>query len=93
MQVRWDDVDTNRHGRVSPWEIEPTGSVSCSANFVTPGFKRTKVGMSSANSEFSAPGIFCIDTAILQQLLFLPCFFTNIFGWQMELEHQTLGNP
>ncbi|KAF3451418.1 hypothetical protein FNV43_RR07513 [Rhamnella rubrinervis] len=55
LVVRWDDVDTNRHGRVSPWEIEPSGSVSSSTSFMAPGLKRTKIGLSSAKPEFPVP--------------------------------------
>ncbi|XP_015875203.3 auxin response factor 3 [Ziziphus jujuba] len=55
LVVRWDDVDTNRHGRVSPWEIEPSGSAPSSASFMAPGLKRTRIGLSSAKPEFPVP--------------------------------------
>ncbi|KAK2642342.1 hypothetical protein Ddye_024105 [Dipteronia dyeriana] len=42
--VRWDDVEANRHSRVSPWEIEPTGSISSSNSLITSGLKRTGIG-------------------------------------------------
>ncbi|KAJ8626112.1 hypothetical protein MRB53_019419, partial [Persea americana] len=44
LLVRWDDdVETHRHNRVSPWEIEPSSSVSGSSNSSVPGSKRTKM--------------------------------------------------
>lgn len=61
LQVRWDDVDTNRHGRVSPWEIEPYGSVSSSTSFMAPGLKRAKMGLSSAKPEFPVPSMCCFE--------------------------------
>ncbi|KAL7089052.1 hypothetical protein ACP275_13G164600 [Erythranthe tilingii] len=44
LLVRWDDMDVNRVNRVSPWEIELSGSVSGSSSFVLPGNKRGRVG-------------------------------------------------
>lgn len=55
LMVRWDDGETNRHGRVCPWEIEPSGSVSLSSNLVPPGLKRTRIGLSSTKLEFPVP--------------------------------------
>ncbi|TYH67195.1 hypothetical protein ES332_D06G171600v1 [Gossypium tomentosum] len=55
LMVRWDDIDANRHGRVSPWEIEPSGSVSGSNSLISPGSKRNRVGFPSGNSEFMVP--------------------------------------
>ncbi|XP_023003208.1 auxin response factor 3-like isoform X3 [Cucurbita maxima] len=55
LVVRWDDVETKRHGRVSPWEIEPSGSVSVASNLVPPGLKRTRIGLSPTELEFPAP--------------------------------------
>lgn len=57
LQVRWDDIDSNRHGRVSPWEIEPSGSVSSSASIMAPGLKRSRIGLSSAKAEFPVPSM------------------------------------
>lgn len=57
-QVRWDDIDTNRHSRVSPWEIEPSGSVSSSNSLLSPVSKRNRVGLPSGKPEFMAPGRF-----------------------------------
>ncbi|XP_039070680.1 auxin response factor 3-like isoform X2 [Hibiscus syriacus] len=51
LLVRWDDIDANRHSRVSPWEIEPSGSVSNSDDSPAPGSKRNRVG----KSEFMVP--------------------------------------
>ncbi|GMI72860.1 hypothetical protein HRI_000955300 [Hibiscus trionum] len=51
LLVRWDDINSNRHSRVSPWEIEPSGSVSSSDGLFTPGSKRNRVG----KSEFMSP--------------------------------------
>lgn len=59
MQVRWDDIEANRHSRVSPWEIEPSGSVSSSSNFMAPGCKRSRSGLPSSKEEFPVPGSFC----------------------------------
>ncbi|KAF3554309.1 hypothetical protein F2Q69_00017251 [Brassica cretica] len=43
--VRWDDNEANRHQqRVSPWEIEPSGSISSSSSFTTTGPKRSRIG-------------------------------------------------
>nr|KJB66767.1 hypothetical protein B456_010G157400 [Gossypium raimondii] len=55
LMVRWNDIDANRHGRVSPWEIEPSGSVSGSNSLISPGSKRNRVGFPSGNSEFMVP--------------------------------------
>ncbi|KAJ4903548.1 Auxin response factor 3 [Raphanus sativus] len=47
LLVRWDDSEANRHQqRVSPWEIEPSGSVSNSGSFITTGPKRSRIGFS-----------------------------------------------
>ncbi|KAJ0259816.1 Auxin response factor 3 [Hirschfeldia incana] len=44
LLVRWDDNGANRHQqRVSPWEIEPSGSVSNSGSFITTGPKRSRI--------------------------------------------------
>ncbi|XP_022724470.1 auxin response factor 3-like isoform X2 [Durio zibethinus] len=52
LLVRWDDIDTNRHCRVSPWEIESSGSISSSNILLTPGSKRSRVGLPSGKPEF-----------------------------------------
>ncbi|XP_061341564.1 auxin response factor 3-like [Gastrolobium bilobum] len=52
LLVRWDDIETPRHNRVSPWEIEPSGSASTSSNLMPAGLKRTRIGLTSAKLEF-----------------------------------------
>ncbi|KAI9198043.1 hypothetical protein LWI28_009087 [Acer negundo] len=54
--LRWDDVEANRHSRVSPWEIERAGSVASSNSLITSGLKRTRVGLPSGKPEFPVPG-------------------------------------
>ncbi|XP_057986235.1 auxin response factor 3 isoform X2 [Hevea brasiliensis] len=55
LVVRWDDMETSRHSRVSPWEIEPSGPVSSSSNFMAPGLKRSRSGLPSSKPEFPVP--------------------------------------
>ncbi|KAI4306433.1 hypothetical protein L6164_029710 [Bauhinia variegata] len=55
LMVRWDDMEGSRHNRVSPWEIEPTGSASTSSNLMVTGLKRTRIGLPSAKLEFPVP--------------------------------------
>ncbi|XVE88119.1 hypothetical protein DITRI_Ditri19aG0042500 [Diplodiscus trichospermus] len=55
LLVRWDDIDANRHSRVSPWEIEPSGSISSSNSLLAPGSKRNRVGLPSGKPEFMVP--------------------------------------
>ncbi|XAR59192.1 hypothetical protein NMG60_11014895 [Bertholletia excelsa] len=52
LLVRWDDIETISHDRVSPWEIEPTGSISISCSLVAPGMKRARVGLSPTKVDF-----------------------------------------
>ncbi|XP_020697240.1 auxin response factor 3-like isoform X2 [Dendrobium catenatum] len=49
LVVRWDedDVDNSLHNRVSPWELEPTGSVSCPSSLLVSGSKRTRISIPS----------------------------------------------
>ncbi|KAJ6767039.1 AUXIN RESPONSE FACTOR [Salix purpurea] len=58
-QVRWDDMEANRHSRVSPWEVEPSGPgpgpVSSSNTFMAPGLKRSGSGLPSLKAEFPIP--------------------------------------
>ncbi|KAJ6850878.1 auxin response factor 15-like [Iris pallida] len=63
LLVRWDDdVENSRQNRVSPWEIEPAGSVSGSIGLSAPGSKRTKICMPSVNPDFPVPnGSGCPD--------------------------------
>lgn len=55
LLVRWDDVDANRLNRVSPWEIEPSGSMSSSCSLMAPGSKRTRIGLPSSKPELPLP--------------------------------------
>ncbi|WRX27072.1 B3 DNA binding domain - like 10 [Theobroma cacao] len=55
LLVRWDDIDANRHSRVSPWEIELSGTISSSNNLLTPGVKRNRIGLPSGKPEFMVP--------------------------------------
>ncbi|XP_061979054.1 auxin response factor 3-like isoform X3 [Populus nigra] len=61
LLVRWDDMEANRHSRVSPWEVEPSGSgsgsgsISSSNNFMAPGLKRSRSGLPSLKAEFPIP--------------------------------------
>ncbi|MED6157236.1 Arf GTPase arf3 [Stylosanthes scabra] len=55
LLVRWDDLETTRHNRVSPWEIEPSGSASTASSLMTAGLKRSKIGLPSAQLEFPVP--------------------------------------
>ncbi|KAK6149957.1 hypothetical protein DH2020_017482 [Rehmannia glutinosa] len=51
LLVRWDDMEVNRLNRVSPWEIELSGSVSGPNSFVLPGTKRSRVGFPASKSD------------------------------------------
>ncbi|KAJ6724956.1 AUXIN RESPONSE FACTOR 3 [Salix viminalis] len=59
LLVRWDDMEANRLSRVSPWEVEPSGSgpgsFSSSSNFMAPGLKRSRSGLHSSKAEFPIP--------------------------------------
>ncbi|XP_050371575.1 auxin response factor 3 [Argentina anserina] len=56
LVVRWDDIDTSKqHGRVSPWEIEPSGSISNSSGFMASGLKRSRMGICAEKQEFPVP--------------------------------------
>ncbi|CAO2842897.1 unnamed protein product [Amaranthus hypochondriacus] len=55
LMVRWDDVEVNRHGRVSPWEIEATGSFPSPSSMMSSGLKRSRIGMPLSKPEFSIP--------------------------------------
>lgn len=53
--VRWDDenvVDNIRHNRVSPWEIEPTGSFSGPNSLLMSASKRSRVVFPSTNADY-----------------------------------------
>ncbi|KAL2494956.1 auxin response factor 3-like [Forsythia ovata] len=52
LLVRYDDLQVNHVNRVSPWEIEPSGSVSGPGGFVVPGAKRIRVGFPATKPDF-----------------------------------------
>ncbi|KAL9234032.1 hypothetical protein vseg_008953 [Gypsophila vaccaria] len=56
LMVRWDDVEVNRHGRVSPWEIEPTGSFPSPSQIMSSGLKRNRVGLPLSKPDFPTSG-------------------------------------
>ncbi|RRT74092.1 hypothetical protein B296_00022925 [Ensete ventricosum] len=56
LLVNWDDdADTNQQNRISPWEIEPTSSVSGSGSLSTVGSKRAKITLPSVDMDFPIP--------------------------------------
>ncbi|XP_027191757.1 auxin response factor 3 isoform X2 [Cicer arietinum] len=55
LVVRWDDMEVSRHNRVSPWEIEPSGSASTTNSLMAASLKRTKIGLPSSKLEFPVP--------------------------------------
>ncbi|URD73528.1 auxin response factor [Musa troglodytarum] len=63
LLVNWDDdMDANRQNRISPWEIEPIGSVLGSGSLSTTGSKRAKICLPSVNMDFPIPkGNECLD--------------------------------
>lgn len=54
LMVRWDDMEVERHNRVSPWEIEPSSSVS-GASLVSPSTKRSRIGFPTTQPDFPVP--------------------------------------
>ncbi|RAL49681.1 hypothetical protein DM860_001972 [Cuscuta australis] len=57
LLVRWDDLDDTRHNRVSPWEIEPAGTVPGSINMVVPAAaKRPRIGLPTLGEDFAVCG-------------------------------------
>ncbi|KAL4289597.1 hypothetical protein GQ457_14G009560 [Hibiscus cannabinus] len=111
LLVRWDDMDAiaNKHCRVSPWEIEPSGSISSSNSLRSPGSKRNRVGLPSGEPEFMVPGtFFCIANSVscVMQLYLIWCFilltdgirasnFMEPFQFQRVLQGQEISgfNP
>ncbi|XP_051125058.1 auxin response factor 3 [Andrographis paniculata] len=55
LVVRWDDTEGNRLSRVSPWEIELTGSLSAPNNSLLPGSKRSRAGFSASKPDYPLP--------------------------------------
>jgi len=70
LQVRWDDLEATRHNRVSPWEIEPSGSASTANNMISAGLKRTKIGLPSTKLDFqvSSMSLFFIYSELFYQM-------------------------
>lgn len=67
FQVNWDDdIDANRQNRISPWEIEPIGSVLGSGSLSTAGSKRAKICLPSVNMDFPIPSrcLMCLPKNI-----------------------------
>ncbi|XP_058730799.1 auxin response factor 3-like isoform X2 [Vicia villosa] len=55
LMVRWDDLEASRLNRISPWEIEPSGSASTTNSAMSASLKRTKIGLPSTKLEFPVP--------------------------------------
>lgn len=65
-------MEVNCLNRVSPWEIELSGSASGSNSFVLQSTKRSRVGFSAAKPDFPFPrGVCCF---------FFSGFFLNGFS-------------
>ncbi|KZV52806.1 auxin response factor 3 [Dorcoceras hygrometricum] len=61
LVVKWDDSEGNNHNRVSPWEVEPSGSVSGPNGYVLPGTKRSRISFPETKRDFPVPrGLFLI---------------------------------
>lgn len=95
LQVNWDvDADTNQQNRISPWEIEPTGSVSVSGSLSTVGSKRAKIGLPSVNMDFPIPSrsLMCLIIETLQSSITFPALFLMLvcnwcrWKWLSRLE-------
>lgn len=52
-------MEVTRHNRVSPWEIDPSGSVSGPSSMVPPGTKRTRISIPTTKSDFPLPAGYC----------------------------------
>lgn len=63
--MRWDDIEASRHNRVSPWEIEPSGSASSTSNLMAASLKRSRIGFTSSKLEFPVP------SKLLESLFFI----------------------
>jgi hypothetical protein len=79
LQVKWDDdVDFRRLNRVSPWEVELTGSVAAS-HLSTPNSKRLKPCLPYVNLDYLVTRTFVCSgrwTFILSNSVFI---VTNAF--------------
>ncbi|GMI91567.1 ETTIN, AUXIN RESPONSE TRANSCRIPTION FACTOR 3 [Hibiscus trionum] len=96
LVVRWDDIDSQRHNRVSPWEIEPSGSASNSNSLLSPGSKRNRVGVPSGKPEFVFPdGIGSSDfgESLRSQMVLqgqeILCLNTRHDGANSQVMHQS----
>lgn len=56
LLVRWDDSEDSRLNRVSPWEIEPSGSVLGPSSLLVTGTKRTRNGFPMAKPDYPVSG-------------------------------------
>ncbi|KAL9275007.1 Auxin response factor 3-like protein [Drosera capensis] len=56
LVVRWDDIEGNHPIRVSPWEIEPSGTVPGCGYTMTAGLKRNRMGMPLVKPDFLIHG-------------------------------------
>ncbi|GMH05478.1 hypothetical protein Nepgr_007318 [Nepenthes gracilis] len=56
LLVKWDDIEANHQCRLSPWEIEPTGSAQVSISIMASGLKRNRIGLPLAKPDFHIPG-------------------------------------
>ncbi|KAL9272647.1 Auxin response factor 3-like protein [Drosera capensis] len=56
LVVRWDDIEGNHPIRVSPWEIEPSGTVPGCGYTMTAGLKRNRIGMPLVKPDFLIHG-------------------------------------
>ncbi|WOL17041.1 auxin response factor 15-like isoform X1 [Canna indica] len=63
LLVNWDDDGgSNGQNRISPWEIEPTGSILSSGSLITTSCKRAKISFPSVNMDYPIPnGNGCLD--------------------------------
>lgn len=50
-------MEASRLNRVSPWEIEPSGSSSTTNSLMATSLKRTKTGLPSSKLEFPVPSM------------------------------------
>ncbi|MCI93675.1 auxin response factor 3-like, partial [Trifolium medium] len=48
-------MEASRLNRVSPWEIEPSGSASTTNTLMAASLKRTKIGSPLTKLEFPVP--------------------------------------
>lgn len=56
LLVRWDDLEDPRLNRVSPWEIEPSGSISGPGSLLVTGTKRTRNGFPMTKPDYPISG-------------------------------------